>query len=65
MEIRTKKQNYSKNQERVSEIAEILVRGICRLESKKIPENKQIQLDNKPFRSLHSIGFNTNKNLVL
>jgi hypothetical protein len=65
MEIRTGKQNSFKEREKISEIAEILARGIYRLEDKKSSKKEQIQLDNKPARSLHSTDFNTNKDLVL
>lgn len=65
MELRNNKQNCSKNQERISEIAIILARGIYRLEDKKRSEKEQIQLDKEPPRSVHSTGFNTNKDLVL
>ncbi len=65
MEIRTGKQNSFKEREKISEIAEILARGIYRLEDKKSSKKEQIQLDNKPPRSLHSTDFNTNKDLVL
>jgi hypothetical protein len=58
MEVQTKKQNHSKNQEKISEIAAILARGICRLENKKRSEKEQIPLDTKPFLSLHSVGSN-------
>lgn len=58
MKLQTNKQNYSKNQEKISEIAAILARGICRLENKKRSEKEQIPLDTKPFLSLHSVGSN-------
>jgi hypothetical protein len=41
-------------QDRLSEIAEILLNGIRRLEERKKTENPQILLDSKSFQSLHS-----------
>ncbi len=58
MKLQNNKQNDSKNQEKISEIAAILAKGICRLENKKRSEKEQIPLDTKPFSSLHSVGSN-------
>lgn len=41
-------------QDRLSEIAEILLNGIRRLEERKKAENPQILLASKSFLSLHS-----------
>jgi hypothetical protein len=41
-------------QYRLSEIAEILLNGIRRLEERKKAENPQILLASKSFQSLHS-----------
>ena len=41
-------------QDRLSEIAEILLNGIRRLEERKKAENPQILLDSKSFQSLHN-----------
>jgi len=65
MKIQTKIENDIKKEERLSEIAAILARGIYRLEDKKSTKKEQIQLDKEPLRSLHSTDFNTNKDLVL
>jgi len=42
------------NQDRLSEVAEILLNGIRRLEERKKAENPQILLASKTFPSLHS-----------
>lgn len=58
MTIQTKQINASKTnplrQDRLSEIAEILLNGIRRLEERKKAENPQILLASKSFPSLHS-----------
>ena len=56
--MQNKIENNLKKQERLSEIASILARGIYRLEEKKSIKKDQIQLDSKSFLSLHSVGFN-------
>ena len=58
MQIKTNIENNLKKEERISEIASILAKGICRLENKKRSEKEQIPLDTKPFSSLHSVGYN-------
>lgn len=65
MKIQTKIENNLKREERLSEIAAILARGIYRLEEEKSIKKDQIQLDKELPRSLHSTDFNTNKDLVL
>lgn len=54
MTIQTKRRITSESQEKLSEIAEILLRGIYRLEEKKRAENLQIMLASKSSPSLHS-----------
>jgi hypothetical protein len=63
MELRNKKQkltNFSQN--RLQEIAKILINGICRLEAReKYQERCQnllFPLDNKQFPSIHSTDIN-------
>ena len=65
MQIRTNTKNNLKREEKLSEIAVILARGIYRLEGRKSTKKEQIQLDKEPLRSLHSTDFNTNKDSVL
>jgi len=45
------------NQDRLSEVAEILLNGIRRLEERKKAENPQILLASKTFPSLHSTDY--------
>ncbi len=54
MTIRTKQNITPESQERLSEIAEILLKGIYRLEERKRAENLQITLASKSSPSLHS-----------
>lgn len=58
MTIQTKQRITQKTshikQERLSEIAEILLNGIRRLEERKKAENLQIPLASKSFPSLHN-----------
>jgi len=58
MTIRTKQiitqKTNSLIRERLSEVAEILLNGIRRLEERKKAENLQIPLASKSFQSLHS-----------
>ncbi len=54
MTIQTKQRITSESQEKLSEIAEILLRGIYRLEERKRAENLQIMLASKSSPSLHS-----------
>ena len=58
MTIQTKQRITQKTshikQERLSEVAEILLRGIYRLEERKRAENLQIILASKSSPSLHS-----------
>ncbi len=54
MTIQTKQRITSESKEKLSEIAEILLRGIYRLEEKKRAENLQITLASKSSPSLHS-----------
>lgn len=65
MQIQTNIKNNLRKEDKLSEIAAILVRGIYRLEEKKSIKKEQIQLDKELPRSLHSTDFNTNKDLVL
>ena len=58
MTIQTKQKITQKTnplrQERLSEVAEILLNGIRRLEERKKAENPQILLASKSFPSLHN-----------
>lgn len=66
MEIQTRnKKTPNSSQEKLREIARILLNGICRLEAFERSQNFQILLDNKPLRSLHSIDSNSNKQFML
>lgn len=53
------------NQNRLKEIAKILVNGIIRVEAKERSNNQLILLDNKQLRSLHSIDSNLNQQAML
>jgi len=65
MELRTKKQKILPSyQKRLSEIAEILVNGICRLEAKERYQNQQILVDNNYSPSLHSVDLNLNQQVT-
>ncbi len=59
MTIQTKQRIAPKtnplNRDRLSEVAEILLNGIRRLEERKKAENPQIPLASKTFSSLHSV----------
>ena len=59
MTIQTKQRITSESQEKLSEIAEILLRGIYRLEERKRAENLQIMLASKSSSSLHSTDLNS------
>ena len=56
MTIRTKQKITPDTNERLSEIAEILLNGIYRLEEKEKAQNPQILLASKSSASLHSTG---------
>ena len=65
MELRTKKQKILPSyQKRLSEIAEILANGICRLEAKERYQNQQILVDNNYSPSLHSVDLNLNQQVT-
>lgn len=66
MQARTKSQKTpNPSREKLNEIGRILMSGIYRLEAKERSQNSQILLDNKPFRSLHSIDSNLNQQFML
>lgn len=61
MELQTKKQKILlPHQQRLLEITEILLNGICRLEAKERSQNQQIPLANNSLASVHSTSSNPN-----
>jgi hypothetical protein len=60
-QIETNQETPSFNQNRLKEIAKILLKGIIRVEVKERSNNQLILLDNKPLRSVHSIDSNFNQ----